>query len=255
MTRIVPRRLAVIADVHGNADALAAVLADIDALGLETILNLGDHVSGPLAAAETAEMLMARPGMLCLRGNHDRWVTERAPEAMGGSDRMAHDQLSPAQRDWLRGLPATAWLGSEVFLCHGTPQSDLAYWMEEVREDGRTGRRRLAEIEAEAGGLGFPLLLCAHSHTPRALRLSEGRLLVNPGSVGCPGYVDDDPPHVMQSGLPDACYAVLEQAGQGWRVSFRHVPYDRSRMVALALAAGRAEWAAALETGCIDPAG
>lgn len=250
-----PQRLAVIADVHGNADALAAVLADIDALGIATILNLGDHVSGPLAAAESAALLMARPGMLCLRGNHDRWVAELAREAMYGSDRAAHDQLSPAQRDWLRGLPATATLGHEIFLCHGTPQSDLAYWMEEVRPDGRTGRRPLAAIEADAAGLGFPLLLCAHSHTPRALRLSGGRLLVNPGSVGCPGYVDDAPPHVMQSGLPDACYAVLEQGQGGWRVSFRHIPYDTGRMVGLARAAGREEWAAALESGWIDRAG
>lgn len=255
MSHSLPQRLAVIADVHGNADALAAVLADIDALGITAIVNLGDHVSGPLAAAETAALLMARPEMLCLRGNHDRWVAERAPEAMGASDRAAHDQLSPAQRDWLRALPGTAHLGAEVFLCHGTPHSDLAYWMEEVLPDGRTGRRRLAAIEAEAGGLGFPLLLCAHSHTPRALRLSEGRLLVNPGSVGCPGYVDDDPPHVMQSGLPDACYAVLEQGEEGWRVSFRHIPYDSARMVALARAAGREEWAAALESGWIDRRG
>ncbi|MDQ1080366.1 metallophosphoesterase [Pseudoroseomonas cervicalis] len=255
MPQTVPNRLAVIADVHGNADALAAVLADIDALGIATILNLGDHVSGPLAAAESAALLMARPGMLCLRGNHDRWVAELAPEAMGSSDRAAHEQLSPAQRDWLRGLPATARLGEEVFLCHGTPQSDLTYWMEEVQPDGRTGRRRLAGIEAEAAGLDLPLLLCAHSHTPRALRLSGGRLLVNPGSVGCPGYVDDDPPHVMQSGLPDACYAVLERGQGGWRASFRHIPYDTARMVGLARAAGRAEWAAALETGWIDREG
>ena len=49
-------RFAVISDIHGNSDALAAVLADIDALQIETIINLGDHLSGPLAARETADM-------------------------------------------------------------------------------------------------------------------------------------------------------------------------------------------------------
>ncbi|MBL8561144.1 MAG: metallophosphoesterase family protein, partial [Gemmobacter sp.] len=42
------RRFAAIADIHGNADALAAVLADIDAQGITEIVNLGDLLSGPL---------------------------------------------------------------------------------------------------------------------------------------------------------------------------------------------------------------
>ena len=53
-------RFAAIADVHGNIAALEAVLADIAALGITDVVNLGDHVSGPLEAARTADLLMAR---------------------------------------------------------------------------------------------------------------------------------------------------------------------------------------------------
>lgn len=56
-----PDRFAAIADIHGNADALAAVLRDIDAQGVAAIVNLGDHLSGPLAAAETLALIRARP--------------------------------------------------------------------------------------------------------------------------------------------------------------------------------------------------
>lgn len=84
-------RFAVISDIHGNSDALAAVLADIDALQIQTIINLGDHLSGPLAARETADMLMARE-MICIRGNHDRWLVEKPLADMGPSDRVAREQ-------------------------------------------------------------------------------------------------------------------------------------------------------------------
>jgi hypothetical protein len=43
-------KFAAIADVHGNCFALEAVLADIAAIGITDVVNLGDHVSGPLAA-------------------------------------------------------------------------------------------------------------------------------------------------------------------------------------------------------------
>ncbi|MEM9589767.1 MAG: metallophosphoesterase family protein [Pseudomonadota bacterium] len=51
-------RFAVIADTHSNADALVAVLEDIDTQGITSVVNLGDHVSGPMAPRETADILM-----------------------------------------------------------------------------------------------------------------------------------------------------------------------------------------------------
>ena len=49
--------LAVIADIHGNRWALEAVLQDIDRRGIQQIVNLGDHLTGPLDPAGTAEFL------------------------------------------------------------------------------------------------------------------------------------------------------------------------------------------------------
>src|SRR5258706_11690882 len=63
--------LAVIADIHGNRWALEAVLQDIDRRGIQQTVNLGDHLTGPLDPAGTADLLIER-GMLSICGNDDR---------------------------------------------------------------------------------------------------------------------------------------------------------------------------------------
>ncbi|MGH6775006.1 metallophosphoesterase family protein [Brucella tritici] len=247
-------RFAVISDIHGNSDALAAVLADIDALQIETTINLGDHLSGPLAARETADMLMARE-MICIRGNHDRWLVEKSLAEMGPSDRVAREQLDDRQIEWLRAMPASRSLADgRIFICHGTPSSDTTYWMEKVTANGDVVLRSRDEIEAEAENIAASLILCGHTHTPRVVRLGDGRMLVNPGSVGCPGYDDDHPvPHIVQTGSPNASYAVIEQTGSGWQITLRNVPYDTARMVQMAENNGRAEWARVVGSGWFQP--
>jgi predicted phosphodiesterase len=242
-------KLAAIADVHGNCLALEAVLRDIEALGIRDIVNLGDHLSGPLEARRTADLLMSRQ-IMNIRGNHDRQLIELSPDAMGPSDRHAHDQLDKRHIDWLAGLPPSATFCDEVFLCHGTPSSDTTYWLETVMSDGRVCATPIEQIEDGARGIDVPLILCAHTHMPRVVRLRDGRLIVNPGSVGCPGYDDVVPvPHKMEAGTPDACYAVLDRSQHGWRITFRYVPYDHLAMAEMARRNGRTEWASALASG------
>lgn len=245
------KKFAAIADIHGNADALSAVLCDIDAQGVRTIVNLGDHFSGPLAARETAEILLARD-LVSIRGNHDRWLVEQDVDAMGPSDRAAYEQLAPDHLRWLRALPATLALGDDVFLCHGTPMSDMTYWLEGVSADAMVSFKSHDEIAREIEGIDAALILCGHTHLPRRVDLKSGHTILNPGSVGCPGYDDDLPVyHVMQSGTPTACYAIIERVGEGWITTIRNVPYDPSRMARMAREAGRDDWADALATGWI----
>lgn len=242
-------RFAAIADVHGNHMALEAVLADIAAQGITDIVNLGDCFSGPLTAGRTAEMLRAR-NMLTVRGNHDRYLIDRPREAMHASDAAAFDQLTSDDLHWLRGLPTSAVYRDEIYLCHATPADDNTYWMESVTSEGHVFLKPLAEIELLAKGADFPLILCGHSHVPRSVRLTDGRLIVNPGSVGCPAY-DDDLPHYhkVETGHPLASYCILEKGETGWLPTFRTVAYDHMAMSLLAKQNARPEWAGALATG------
>lgn len=242
-------RFAVLADIHGNADAFRAVLEDMDALGLTTAVNLGDFFSGPLNAGQTAALLMERD-FISIRGNHDRYLIEQDPSDMGPSDKSAFDQLSAAHLAWIKELPETGMVLEDVFACHGTPRDDNTYWLERVEKDGRIRAATLAEIQAEADGIEASLILCAHTHIPRCIRLPDGRTIVNPGSIGCPAYDDDMPVyHYMQTGTPNASYAVIEATPQGWSVSHRSIPYASDKASALAARGGRDDWARGLATG------
>ena len=245
-------RFAILADIHGNSLALDAVLSDMDALGVPEAVNLGDHFSGPLDAAGTAEQLLDR-GFPSIRGNHDRWLIEQDRSDMGPSDQVAFDQLNQKQLDWLRGLPPTLTVFEDVFLCHGTPTSDVTYWLERVEDTGATRQARLDEIDVEAVGIEASLILCGHTHIPRLVRLRDGRVIVNPGSIGCPGYDDDTPVyHHMQTGTPNASYAIAEKSGDDWTITFRSVPYPCGEMAALAEKHGREDWARVLRTGWFE---
>ena len=244
-------RFAAIADVHGNYLALQAVLADIRTQGIGEIVNLGDMASGPLDARRTMDVLMALDAVHVL-GNHDRYLIDRPPEKMGSWDRPAHAQLDARHLDWLRAVPKTTVFRDQVFLCHATPEHDEVYWLEQVLPDGTVRMSSLDAIERRAEGITQSLILCGHTHLARAMRLADGRLIVNPGSVGSPGYRDTHPfPHVIEAGTPDARYAILELADDNWRVTFHHVPYDHDAMAALARQNGQPELASALATGWI----
>lgn len=246
-------RFAAIADIHGNCAALEAVLADIAAHGIAEIVNLGDVASGPLHARRTIELLMQR-NIVTVRGNHDRYLTEQRPEAMGSWERPAHAELDASHFDWLRALPASLVFRGDVFACHATPADDETYWLETVHADGAVALAPLDVVVRRAGDVPQPLMLCGHSHLPRAVRLPDGRLIVNPGSVGCPGYRDVTPVrHVVQTGTPDASYAILDRDRDGWQVTFRHVRYDHQAAADLARQRGQADWAGVLATGWMPP--
>jgi predicted phosphodiesterase len=244
-------RFAAIADIHGNLDALDAVLKDIARQGVDAIVNLGDHFSGPMLAAETAERLMGLD-IVTIGGDQDRRLLELWAKGHEASRRMDFRALQPRHFEWMAAQPETMLWREEVLLCHGSPRDDACYWLDKVADNGAIVARPLAEVEAEAAGVEASLILCAHTHLPRAVRLSDGRIAVNPGSVGLPGYEGIAPvPHVVQTGTPDACYAILERGGGGWNIAFRHVPYDASRVAALASERGMAGWANALATGWV----
>jgi putative phosphoesterase len=243
-------RIAVIADIHGNDLALEAVLKDIYSRGIRQIVNLGDHLSGALNAARTADILMSRADIACISGNHDRWLIEKHPGTMGSWDSMALAELEARHFNWLAQLPPTRVAEEKVFLCHGTPGADTDYWLDAPSPDGVMQLSPVERIESHANGVDYPVLLCGHTHIARAVRLRDGRLVVNPGSVGSPAYDDDEPvPHKVEAGTPHARYAVIEMREGRWDVSFHLVDYDHMAMARLAKSRDQHAWASALETG------
>ena len=110
-------RIGVLADIHGNLRALAAVQADLQKYSPDVVVNLGDHLSGPLQAAAVADALISEK-YLHIRGNHDRQLLDRPIKEMGASDRAAYAQLESRHKPWLQSLPAT--LEIEGIFCFAT---------------------------------------------------------------------------------------------------------------------------------------
>jgi hypothetical protein len=154
-------RFAAIADVHGNSLALEAVLEDIAAQGITEVVNLGDHLSGPLEASRTADLLIEHnfPSVL---GDQDRRLVELYQA--GGSSRGDYLQLKREHFDWLAGMPPTLVYRNEVFLCHATPGDDAAFWLDYVATDGSVRPSRIEDIEAQVGSM-TPLSFSAGTRT------------------------------------------------------------------------------------------
>jgi len=242
-------RIAALSDIHGNLPALEAVLADVACRGCDLVVNLGDIVSGPLWPRETLERLQPLD-LPTIAGNHERQLLGE-PATLAASDANARRELAPAQLEWLRALPPLLRI-DEVLLCHGTPGSDLEYLLEDiappatVAADPATVARRLDHPLAGDAAL----VLCGHSHTPRQLRLADGRLACNPGSVGLPAFAAGRPvPHRVGTGSPDARYALLERRHGRWEAQLLAVPYDFGEAAQRAAAGGRPEWSHALRHG------
>ena len=256
-------RLALVSDIHGNLPALEAVWAEIERVAPDRTINLGDIASGPLWPQETVRWLMARAAAApdrwtTIAGNHERQALAPDIAAMGASDAFAARALGAAERAWLAALPATHQLAHDILLCHGTPASDLVYFMETVVPgfgvDGSRGMRAASASELReraAGALANSLVLCGHTHVARAQAVAGGPLVVNPGSVGLQAYDDDHPfAHVVEAGSPHARWALVERDTRGaWHVQLRATPYDWHAAAARAQDNGRGDWADALATG------
>ena len=209
-------RVAAISDVHGNLPALEAVLAEIDAEGVDAIVCGGDLVGGPFSV-EVFDRLAAMPHVRFVRGNADRQVLEGTDE-YGIDWEVERERLGDA-----RLAPITTWpltvefdvdaLGRTLF-CHAIPSADEPIFTRITPDDAVIDL--LGDVEAD-------LLVCGHTHVQFDRVLATGLRIVNAGSVGMP-----------YEGRRGAFWALL-----GPTVELRHTEYDVEAAAAAIRASGR----------------
>ncbi|HET9700784.1 MAG TPA: metallophosphoesterase family protein [Burkholderiales bacterium] len=253
MMRAEPRdtmRIALIADVHSNLEALRACIADARRRGAERFVFLGDLVgygADPVACIELAAELA--PGAAVL-GNHDQLALGGLCDTVNFPARDAiywtREQLRPEHRAFLSGLPFTLRDGDALF-AHAAAEAPERWT---YVTDAREAERSMAATDARLVALGHvhePMLYHAvDGGGARAFRPLPGvavplsplrRWLAIVGSAGQP-----------RDGNPAACYALLDR-GHNTYTSFR-VPYDHHAAARKILAAGLPErLARRLETG------
>jgi putative phosphoesterase len=243
-------KFGVLSDIHGNVWALEAVLEDTRRRGVEKFVNLGDILYGPLKPKETFQLLQTLDAVT-IQGNQDRDVYDADPTQIEKNATLAYvlNELGADMVEWLQALPKTLTLADEIFLCHGSPGSDMVYLLENVTSGFPVVRSEEA-IVSKLGGINSPLILCGHTHIPRVVQMSPGTVIVNPGSVGLPAYDDELPNyHAMQNYSPFASYAIIEKCGLDWHVEHLKIPYDYRFAAEQARQQGRDDWAQWIATG------
>lgn len=205
-------RVAALYDIHGNLDALEAVLADIEEASPDVVLVGGDVVLGPFPRETLEHLDRLGDRAVFIRGNTDRMLVEPAVEATGPSpwpERQAwvREQLSEEQLARFAGLSDTCVIRvdglGDVLFCHGSPRRD-----EEIVTRA-TPAERLSEILA---GVAERVVVCGHTHVQFDRMVGVVRI-VNAGSVGMP-YEDE----------PGAYWALF-----GPDVELRRTSYDLER--------------------------
>jgi predicted phosphodiesterase len=243
-----PGELAVLSDVHGNRWALEAVFDELERRGVRRMVNLGDCLYGPLDPAGTAELLLRRE-IPTVSGNQDREIVEPPSEGDPPTLDFVRRELKAEHLRWLESLPPTLATADGIFMVHGSPRDDAEYLLFEVTAAG-VRPREPREVQDRLPSVGGSLVLCGHDHLQRTLPLPDGRLVVDPGSVGLPAYRDEEPhPHPMEAGSPHARCSLLRRSGETWEVEHLRVGYDWRSAALAAGRNGRPDWARWLETG------
>lgn len=241
-------KIAVISDIHGNVDALQAVLLDSKNRGIKEIYNLGDSLYGPLFPIETYQLLV-KEKIQSIRGNCDRILLDVNSD--NPTVQYVQGLLEEEHKEWISNLPFT--LATEDFyFCHGTPASDEEYLLEEMGPNGGSMLKKSEDIMELVKGVSQKVIFCAHTHIPRVVYLPNHKIVINPGSVGLPAYEDELPIyHKMESGSPYANYTIITKQEEKWFIEQIFIPYNRDEAIRQSEKNGRNDWAKALQTGRI----
>ena len=222
-------RLALFSDVHGNAVALRAFLADLDRAGADAVVCLGDAVQGGVQPDEVVDLLDTL-GCPVVLGNADAFLLdpdageEEATEGQLAMRAWSVERLGAARLERIRSYRPTVELdlgGAHALLAfHGSPRSYDDFLLPATAEGvfrellGDKGRATVL-----AGG---------HVHLQFLRRVGRA-LFVNPGSVGF-GYDHEQSEEGFRLD-PWAAYALVDLAGERLEVSFRRVPFDAAEVV------------------------
>ncbi len=223
-------KVALLSDIHGNRNALHAILNDVEKQKINKIIVAGDS-TGPIMQNQVFEMLIQKEAIM-IRGNGEKRIVRRNRNQIKDStwnqesyagNRWVYSDLNPTTQNLLEFLPDQRTVkfkdASPIRVVHGSPR-DRVYSQGILPEQTSSDSMRLQKvfkmisIEEAVQGVKESVLVCGHTHRPWT-QLVDDLLVVNPGSVGnpCNGDLRSD-------------YAVLSWNGNRWSVIHKAVNYD-----------------------------
>ena len=198
---MIQMRYAIISDIHGNVEALQAVLADINKRSIDSIICLGDIV-GYYPDPEKCVDLVKKEVDYCVAGNHDyaaigRIDTQNFTYYAYAAMEWTKQNISDRAKEYLQSLPLTVTL-EKMFFTHSSP-SNPQDWVYVFPDSEET-------VFEAFNSLMYSLNFIGHTHWPSIMIQEDDRIilhsehsieianshfyLINVGSVGQPRDFD-----------------------------------------------------------------
>ncbi len=227
-------KIALIADIHGNAVALEAVLADIAKERVDQIICLGDVAIGP----QPKEVLQRVHELRCpvVMGNGDAALldptlfnpTNELMQKFKDIQSWCRESLSKPELDFHKTFQPTISIElNERLLCyHGSPRS---------YDDIIRSTTPDAELDPMFENFDAKIYAGGHTHTAM-LRRFKSALLINAGSVGLPFHIESKRGKIVNP--PWGEYALLSAPRGSFHVEFRRVMFDAHKFIQAVLQSG-----------------
>jgi predicted phosphodiesterase len=230
-------RIALVSDMHGNAVAFRAALADVEQHEPDLIVSLGDVAQGGPQPRECIELLQEL-GCPCVYGNSDHFLValdfgnEPVTEQQLTTAHWSREQLGEDGLAFLESFESTVEAG-RVLCCHATPKSN---------EDVIVPTTPRADVDAALSGVTAPAVAVGHVHLQWLRRFGE-ILWFCVGSVGL--VYEHRQPDFDVPFEPFSEYSLIDD--ETLAVEFRRIPFDVEHLIAAARAKdfpGFERWAA-----------
>lgn len=229
------RRIALLSDVHGNATALEAVLADAESQAVTDYWFLGDLLMPGTGRRNILDKLERLPISLQVRGNWEDSLWHALHQKLDLTrpshlylTKLCHfvlEEILPEEIDRMRELPLqvlTEVAGLKIAVSHHLPDKN---WGRELIHIGNQ-----SDFDRLFEGNESVIAIYGHIHQQFLRYGTGGQLIINPGSIGQPFFLDA----TLRQDLR-AQYAILEIDETGLKdVDMRRVAYDVEQELARA---------------------
>lgn len=198
-------KIGVISDIHGNINALDAVLGELKSKKIEKIICLGDLIGGAAKSENVVQRIMQiKDKCICVRGNREKYIIEGIP-AIVHDEKIKTSQEQLDRNEWIKNHLSK----SSIEYIYNLPK-EITYEIDgkhiyvvhyPMKEDGSLKKHikvaNLKENEEMFSDIDADIYLYGHTHTS-VFNKSSNKIYINPGALGCPGKTNNAPYGILE---------------------------------------------------------
>jgi len=212
-------KIAIISDIHGNYDALEAIIKYLEKKKIKKIICLGDYVNYYYDAEKCINLLIKKKAT-CIKGNHDDILIKYfknkkklnfLASKYGNSIYRNLDNLKKKHINYLKSLPKRLIVKinkKKILIAHGAPWKSDFYFYKNVKSKWK---KKIKKYNKD-------IFIFGHTHYPMKIILDDKKIILNPGSVGQP-----------RNNSKKACWLLLNVETMNFK--FMQTSYDKKKLI------------------------